>query len=96
MEKITEYTESQAGRLNWLPPPPPAPQASVSPQDSSGGGETHSLVGRGWGSQFRRRDYGTLYSNPFSLEKMLETKIFGLPNVLVMYCRQKSCGYRIH
>ncbi len=63
---------AMTGRFSELAPPiTPPPQASVflPPQDPGGEGwDTHSLVGRGGGSRFRRRNrqYGTLYTTVIS------------------------------
>ncbi len=67
----TEYTECQsplAGRLNWLPPHP-KPQASVYPQDPSGGTQLACVKGVGGSISDEGADtiYGTLYTNSFSL-----------------------------
>jgi hypothetical protein len=52
---IVLYRAQESSRLNWVPP---SPHPSVSPPPSFWvpGGKTHSLEGRGVGTQFRRLD----------------------------------------
>ena len=45
---LTNVTDCPSLRPNWLPPPP-LPQASVSPPGTKGGGGQHLLVGEGAG-----------------------------------------------
>jgi hypothetical protein len=74
-----------AGRLNKLPPSPP-PHASVPPPHKikRGGGDTLSLVGRGWGEpiQTKGQTLMVLYSRPIraGLNALKKVYIYKLLN----------------
>ncbi len=69
-------------RRNW-DPPPPLPQASVSPSREPKGGVTHSPAGEGGGAQFGLHSGtpGTLYKY-FVLQPHWSQNLLNLPSVV--------------